>query len=190
MRRKRLIVVAGTITGLLVVVVWLLLQHSGLCPVEVRFVGNMECTNSRTGMTFTGPTFSISNRTDKVLHVSPWAVEVKDGANWMKLDYRDSNGGVLLGPGVVATQTLDFSSQLYSPPTSTWRLEINVAERLSSAGAFVAAVKHYPGWWLQRRRAGKSTLSIANPLANLGATWYGHPRKVLSEEVGERRSSS
>jgi hypothetical protein len=189
MRRNRLIVVAGAITGSLVVaVVSLVPQRGSLGPIEVRSVGNMESTNSRTGITFTGPTFWISNRTAKVLHVSPWAVEIRDGANWTKHDYRDLTGGLLLGPRAVATKTLDFSSQNYSVPTNTWRLEINVAEKLPRARAFLAAFEHYPGWLLQRYRTGDTNLSRANPLKHFGATWYGHPRKVVSENVGEHRS--
>jgi hypothetical protein len=189
MRRNRPIVIAAAVTGSFVVgVVWLLAQRGSPSPIEVRAVGNMESTNFRTGMTFTGPTFWISNRTAKILHVSAWAIEIKDGASWTKRNYRDWTGGMVLGPRAVATQTIDFSSQLYPLPTNTWRLEVNVAEKLSRAEAFLVPIEHYPGWLLQRYRTGDTNLSRANPLKHFGATWYGHPRKVVSENVGEHGS--
>src|SRR5215831_7908618 len=51
-------------------------------------------------------------------------------------------GDIVLEPRAVATQTLDFSSQVFSAPTNTWRVEINVAERLSRAQAFLTAFKN------------------------------------------------
>ncbi|HTL59032.1 MAG TPA: hypothetical protein VL361_25390 [Candidatus Limnocylindrales bacterium] len=131
MRRNRLIVVAVALTGSLVVGVVLLALRGRPCPIEIRFLGNMMSTNYRTGITFTGPTFWISNRTARVLAVTPWAVELKDAARWTKRDYRDLTGPICLGPSAAGTQTIDFSSQLFPLPTNMWRLEINVAEKLS-----------------------------------------------------------
>lgn len=188
MRRTRLILVAGLVIGSLAVcVVSLVLKRRSVCPIEVRFLGDMESTNSRTGLTFTGPTFWISNRTTKTLHVSPWTVQIQDGVNWTKQNYRDLTGGILLVPCAVQIHTLDFSSQLYPLPTNTWRLEINVAEKLSKAEGMAQTVRRYPGWVLQKYRTGNTNrnLLLLNPL---GGTWYGHPVKVVSENVFEHRS--
>ena len=144
----------------------------------------MMSTNSRTGITFTGPTFWISNRTARVLAVTPWAVELKEAANWTKCDYRDLTGPICLGPSAAGTQTIDFSSQLFPPPTNTWRLEINVAEKLSRPEALLAVLQHYPNW-LPWRRSVNTNLYRMTFRNHLQATWYGHARKVLSENVGE-----
>ena len=188
MRRARPILVAGLVIGSFAVcVVSLVPKRRSACPIEVTFLGDMESTNSRTGLTFTGPTFWISNRTTKTLYVSPWTVEIQDGVNWTKQNYRNLTGGILLVPRAVQIYTLDFSSQLYPLPTNTWRLEINVAEKLSRVEGVAQLVRRYPGWVLQKYRTGNTNLLLVSPL---GGTWtsYGHPVKVMSENVFEHRS--
>lgn len=185
MRRHRLVVVAAAVAALLLFgLASLSRQHRGSPPIEVRVLGNVESTAS--GTVATNPAFWISNRTTKLLAVTPWAVQVKDVVDWTNLGYRGFT--TFLPPGAVATQTLDFSTQLYPEPTNMWRLQINVAEKLSRAGSLVAALKHYRGWYLQGRRVAGTNFPYPPP--GWRATWYGHPSKVLSETVGERPSQN
>jgi hypothetical protein len=187
MRRKRPLLIAGAIlalSGVTLFVVFNLHLNLPVAPVDVRFLGIATSTNNLAARS--GPTFWISNNTSKVLSIDPWAVELKEGTNWTKRDYRDFWGPVLLVPHGTISETIDFSSQLYPQPTNTWRLQLNVAERLFGLDAVVAPVAHYPGWLLQRYRTGDTNLSRANPLRFARGTWYGHARKVLSEEVRER----
>jgi len=142
--------------------------------VGVTFVGSDEFNNS--GAARSGPIFWVTNHTSKGLCVRPWTVEIREGTNWTKWDYHGPP--VFIGPHAAAYETIDFSSQQFQWPTNTWRLTVSVAEKLAGVPAFLAKIRHYPGWLRQR----SNFFSMPNPFTK-GAVWYGNPRKVLSEDV-------
>lgn len=145
-------------------------------PVGIAFVGNGKFQNNE-GLR-SGPTFLITNHTSKVLCVTPWAIEIRQGTNWAKWDHRAPT--VFIAPHATAYETIDFSSQQYQQPTDNWRLTFNVAEKLAGVPAFFVKIKHYPRWLLHRNNP--NYIFGPNPFTK-GATWYGNPRRVLSEDI-------
>ena len=77
------------LAGASVILFMVFSRHLNLpvAPIQVRFLGIVTSTSGLSARS--GPTFWISNTTSKVLCVSPWAVELKEGENWAKRDYRD-----------------------------------------------------------------------------------------------------
>lgn len=145
-------------------------------PVSITFVGSAEPNNR--GGSHSQPTFWVTNHTSKVLCVTPWAVEIRQGTNWTKFDHRAPS--VFVSPQTAANVTIDFTTQQYQQPTDTWRLTVNVAEKLDGAPAFLQKLKHYPGWL--RLQSNTNFTMVPNPFTK-GSIWYGNPRKVRSEDI-------
>jgi len=142
-------------------------------PVSITFAQSANNSGS-----LSQPTFRVTNHTAKVLCVTPWEVEIKQGTNWTKFQHNAQHA--FISPHAAADVTIDFTTQQYQPPTDTWRLTVNVAEKLDGAPAFLQKLKHYPGWL--RLQGNPSFNMVPNPFTK-GAIWYGNPRKVRSEDI-------
>ena len=183
--KKRFLLLAVVVLAVATVALAILRERSlnlPPAPVGIAFVGNREFNNN--GALHFGPTFLVTNHTSKVLYVTPWAIEVKQGTNWTKWDHHAP--GTLIASHAAAYETIDFASQQYQQPTNTWRLTFNVAEKLAGIPEFLTKIKHYPRWLLHRNN-GKFVL-MPNPFKK-GAVWYGNPRKVLSQEISKQQEA-
>jgi hypothetical protein len=171
------------VTAALVAVLALLfLEKPGSLPPAPISVSLLQsATFGTNGIMLSGPRFRLTNHTSKALSVTPWTVQVCEGTNWTKRDYHSP--GIMLAPHAEAYLTIDFASQNYGPPTNTWRVELNVSEKLNRPASLFMAIKHYPDWLRHRRMKGQTNLSSQGLFKMLAATWYGYPRKVLSEEI-------
>jgi hypothetical protein len=182
MSKKRFVTLAVVTTAVVAVLALLLLEKPGTlppAPISVSLI--QSATFGTNGNNLSGPTFRLTNFTSKILSVTPWTVQVREGTNWTKRDYHSP--GVMLAPHAEMYLTIDFASQNYGRPTNTWRVEINVAEKLNRPASLFMAIKHYPAWLQHRRRSGQTNLPTPGLFKMLAATWYGYPRKVLGEEI-------
>ena len=177
---KKLRLLLGSATFLAVAVTIAILAERTLnlppVPVSITLVPSAASTNSARSPF--EPLFWVTNHTSKLLCVTPWAIEVKQGTNWTKYDYHAPP--VYISPHAAADVTVDFTRQPYQQPTNTWRLTINVAEKLDGAHAFLQKLNHYPRWL--RLRSNTNFNIVPSPFTK-GAIWYGNPRKVRSEDI-------
>ena len=174
MERKRILILAGGIIIIAGIGGSILARRDiSVRPAAVSaiYVGRGDFTNG--GILQSGPTFWLTNHSSKAMAVSIESVQVRNGTNWGRQDYPGAT--VMLAPSTGAYATIDFAFQQYAPPTNTWRIELRASEKLARPDAFIAAIRHLPLGW--------STLSTLSK--HCKATWYGHPRVVLSEEVEE-----
>jgi hypothetical protein len=145
-------------------------------PVSITLVQSASNSGSHSQLTFW-----VTNHTAKVLCLTPWQVEIRQGTNWTKFQHRAPTA--FISPHAVADVTIDFTTQQYQQPTNTWRLTVNVAEQLSGAPAFLQKLKYYPRWL--RLRSNTNFTMLPNPFTK-GSIWYGNPRKVRSEDISLR----
>jgi hypothetical protein len=179
MPKKRLLLPAGAAVAaaiITLITLWGRSMNLPPAPVGIAFVGNGEFDNS--GALRSGPTFLVTNRTAKALCVTPWAIEVRQGTNWTKRAHRAPP--VFIAPHAAAYETIDFASQQYPQPAGTWRLTLNVAEKMAGAHALLLKIKQYPAWL--RQRGNTNLFSIPNSFKQ-DVSWYGNPKKVLSGDV-------
>ena len=177
MPMKRLFLLACAIVVATIVTLAMLSERAlslPYAPAGITFVGKP----SDSGDSHSQPTFWVTNHTSKVLCVIPWEVAMRQGTNWTKFQHHAP--AVFISPHAAAEVTIDFTTQQYQQPTNTWRLTVNVAERLSGAPAFLQKLKHYPGWL--RLQSNPKFKMVSNPFAK-GSVWYGNPRKVQSDDI-------
>jgi len=179
--RRRILLACATVVVAIATVAMLFERTLNLpsVPVGMTFVGNPKPNDS--GDSHAQPTFRVTNHTAKVLCVTPWQVEIRQGTNWTKFQHRAPPA--FITPHAAADVTIDFTTQQYQQPTNTWRLTVNVAERLSGAQAILQNLKYYPRWL--RLRSNTNFTMLPNPFTK-GLIWYGNPRKVRSEDISLR----
>ena len=184
MHKKRSVVLAGVAIVLAAVIALAWLQRSLAippAPVSAVFIEASQSDDNR--VRHAGPTFRLTNHTANPLYFAPWQVELREGTNWTKLDYRNPQAlPVLLAAHADGYVTIDFASQLFAEPTNTWRLRLCITEKLVGARAILQAMKHYPASWRWRHSTGNTNIPLPNPFSK-GQTWYGNPRFALSDVV-------
>jgi hypothetical protein len=137
-----------------------------------------------------GTTFWATNHTSKALEIMVAAFEVRTGSNWMTLPLQSQPmkfraagqplTGHVLQPHVAAYATLNLTGQ---PTGVTWRLKVDVYERLSGLPGTAAHLQHYPSLMERRLRTGDTNIS-ANPLSTK-MTFVKNLGQVVSQEISE-----
>jgi hypothetical protein len=87
---------------------------------------------------------------------------------------------MFISPHGTADLAIDFTTQQYQQPTDTWRLTVNVSEKLNGAPAFLQKLKHYLRW--RGLQSNPRFSRMPNPFTK-GAVEYGYPLMVQSEDI-------
>jgi hypothetical protein len=186
MRKRRLLILAGgaiVAAGISGLGMWTVFPDPSSTPMSAVYVGRRNFRNGETLQT--SPTFWFTNHTSKALAVSIWSVEVRDGTNWTKQDYRSPHAApVMLAPSAGAYVNVDFSSQ--QEPSNSWRLELRSAEKLSRLESAFKAIRYAPRGW---RHIHGTAMPARKLLDQMKGNWYGNAKPVLSEEVEEQQES-
>jgi hypothetical protein len=157
-------------------------------PITFRYISTGQFNNG--GYLSFGTTFWATNQTANEIMVTLSAIEVKTGSNWTirsrltePLRFcppRKPLAPLLLQPHEAGFATIQLPGQ---PTDVTWRVRVDVAEKLTGLAATTKRLQLYPD--LMERRLTGNTNIPASPFAT-NMSVFGRTTQAVSQEISDQ----